>query len=71
MCRCAMRLSWDLVRRVLHVDYGLWLMALWLLANILVCVLLLVEWQAQNTLVKIYFNGILGIRIIPHLYPFA
>jgi hypothetical protein len=43
----------------------------WLLANILACLWLSVELQAQNTFVKIYFNGILGIRIIPHLYPSA
>jgi len=52
------------------MDYGLWLMAngYWLLAIILACVWLLVEWLAHNTLVIIYFNGILGIRIILHLY---
>jgi hypothetical protein len=37
--------------------------------NLLACVWLTVEWLAQNILVNIYFNGILGIRIIPHVYP--
>jgi hypothetical protein len=35
---------------------------------ILACVWLSVEWLAQNVLVEIYWNGILGIRIIQHAY---
>jgi len=39
----------------------------WLLANILACLWLSVELQAQNTFVKIYFTNLLYVQVLARL----